>query len=62
VPENSGFSLHADIAAQSSQRDQIEHLARYIARPPIATERLSLTESGHVRYALKTPYRDGTLT
>ncbi len=29
-------------------------------RPPIATERLSLTQSGHVRYALKTPYRDGT--
>ncbi len=29
-------------------------------RPPIATERLSLTQSGHVHYALKTPYRDGT--
>jgi hypothetical protein len=27
---------------------------------PIATERLSLTDAGHVRYALKTPYRNGT--
>ena len=26
----------------------------------IATERLSLTQAGNVRYALKTPYRDGT--
>lgn len=25
-----------------------------------ASERLALTASGHVRYALKTPYRDGT--
>src|SRR5690606_2787885 len=37
-----------------------EHLARYVARPPVATERLSLTEGGLVRCALKTPYRDGT--
>jgi hypothetical protein len=26
----------------------------------VAIERLSLTAQGHVRYALKTPYRDGT--
>jgi hypothetical protein len=31
-----------------------------VSRPPIATERLALTASGQVRYALKTPYRDGT--
>ena len=28
--------------------------------PQVATERLGLTSSGHVRYALKTPSRDGT--
>ena len=60
VAEASGFSLHAGVAAKGSERDKIEHVARYIARPPIATERLALTESGQVRYALKTPYRDGT--
>ena len=60
VAESSGFSLHAGIAAKASQRDKLEHLARYVSRPPVATERLSLTESGHVRCALKTPYRDGT--
>jgi hypothetical protein len=60
VAESSGFSLHAGIAAKASLRDKLEHLARYVARPPVATERLSLTESGQVRCALKTPYRDGT--
>jgi hypothetical protein len=60
VAESSGFSLHAGIAAKASQRDKIERLARYVSRPPVATERLSLTQGGNVRYALKTPYRDGT--
>ena len=43
-----------------TQRDKIERLARYVSRPPVATERLSLTRGRNVRYALKTPYRDGT--
>jgi hypothetical protein len=60
VAESSGFSLHAGIAAKALQRDKIECLARYVSRPPVATERLSLTRGGNVRYALKTPYRDGT--
>src|SRR5690606_24262883 len=60
VAESSGFSLHAGIAAKASQRDKLERLARYVARPPVANERLSLTEGGNVRCALKTPYRDGT--
>ena len=60
VAESSGFSLHAGIAAKASQRDKIERLARYVSRPPVATDRLSLTQGGNVRYALKTPYRDGT--
>jgi len=60
VAESSDFSLHAGIAAKASQRDKVERLARYVSRPPVATERLSLTQGGNVRYALKTPYRDGT--
>lgn len=28
--------------------------------PAVSTQRLSLTGQGHIRYALKTPYRDGT--
>jgi hypothetical protein len=55
-----GFSLHAGVAAAAHQRDKVERLARYIARPAISAERLSLTTQGQVRYTLKTPYRDGT--
>jgi len=60
VAESSGFSLHAGLAAKPSQRDKLERLTRYVSRPPVATGRLALTGSGHVRYTLKTPYRDGT--
>jgi hypothetical protein len=31
-----------------------------ISASPVSTQRLSLTANGHIRYALKTPYRDGT--
>ena len=48
------------MAARADQRDKLERLCRYIARPPVAERRLSLTTQGKVRYCLKTPYRDGT--
>jgi hypothetical protein len=60
VAESSGFSLHAGVAAKAGEREKLEHVARYVSRPPIAMERLALTEHGQVRYTLKTPYRDGT--
>jgi len=49
MAESSGFSLHAHIAAKPAQRDNLERLTRYVARPPVATARLALTASGHVR-------------
>jgi hypothetical protein len=55
-----GFSLHAGVAARADERDKLERLCRYITRPAISEKRLSLTEHGNVRYALKTPWRDGT--
>jgi len=55
-----GFSLHAGVATKAHQRKKRERLCRYIARPPVAEKRLSLTRNGMVRYELKTPYRDGT--
>jgi len=41
VAQSSGFSLHAGVAAKSRQRAKLEHLARYISRPPLAAERLA---------------------
>ena len=55
-----GFSLHAGVAAKAGERKKLERLCRYIARPAVSEQRLSLTDSGKVRYQLKTPYRDGT--
>ena len=55
-----GFSLHAGIDIQPGQRAKLERLCRYVSRPPVATERLTMTSSGQVRYQLKTPCRDGT--
>jgi ribosomal protein S27E len=60
VAQAAGFSLHAGVAAEADERDKLERLCRYISRPAVATERLSRTSDGRVRYTLKTPYRDGT--
>jgi hypothetical protein len=60
VSKQSGFSLHAGVACKSNQRKKLERLCRYITRPAIAEQRLSLASSGNVIVALKTPYDDGT--
>jgi hypothetical protein len=48
------------VAVEADQRGKLERLCRYVSRPAVAIEGLSLTAQGHIRYALKTPYRDGT--
>ena len=60
VASASGFSLHAGVTARAHQRNKLERLCRYISRPAVAEPRLSLTDSGRIRYSLKTPWRDGT--
>ena len=43
------------------RRDRLERLCRYVARPPLAEERLSVNErTGKVVYAFKRPFRDGS--
>lgn len=60
VATHSGFSLHAGVAVGGGERKKLEKLARYIARPPIAQDRLRLSDTGQVIYQLKKPYSDGT--
>jgi len=55
-----GFSLHAKVEIAAHDRDGLERLCRYLARPPLATERLSLTEDGRVIHALRRHWKDGT--
>ena len=37
-----GFSLNAAVACQPWQRQRLERLCRYVTRPPLALERLSV--------------------
>lgn len=55
-----GFSLHAETRCAINQRHKLEQLCRYITRPAIANERLSVNPTGQVVLTLKTPYHDGT--
>ncbi len=55
-----GFSLHGGTAVGFSDREGLERLCRYVARPPLASDRLDLLPDGRVRLTLKTPWHDGT--
>ena len=55
-----GFSLHAAVRWGADQRQQLEHLCRYITRPAIANERLKGNRAGDVVLQLKSAFKDGT--
>jgi hypothetical protein len=55
-----GMSLHADVAVPARDRRRLERLCRYVARPPIAIDRLEALPDGRLAYRLKTRWRDGT--
>jgi hypothetical protein len=55
-----GFSLHANTAINPLQRDGLEKLIQYMARGPLANERLEITADAQVKLQLKRPWSDGT--
>jgi hypothetical protein len=55
-----GFDLHAGLVVPAGARDGLERTCRYALRPPVAQERLHVTEDGQVRLQLRRPWRDGT--
>lgn len=55
-----GVSLHANVAVPARDRRRLERLCRYVARPPVATDRLSRLADGRLLYRLKHRWRDGT--
>jgi hypothetical protein len=55
-----GVSLHANVSVPARDRRRLEKLCRYIARPPVSTERLSKLSDGRLLYRLKRKWRDGT--
>ncbi len=60
VPEHRGMSLHAAVAVPAGDRRRLERLCRYVARPPLANERLEEQPDGRLTFRLKTRWRDGT--
>jgi hypothetical protein len=55
-----GYSVHAATAVKSDERDRLEKLVRYMARPAISEERISVLPNGDIKLKLKTPWRDKT--
>ena len=55
-----GFTLHGGTAVGRWDREGLERLCRYVARPPLASDRLAVRRDGRVHLTLKTPWHDGT--
>jgi hypothetical protein len=60
VPQLGGMSLHAAVAVPARDRRRLERLCRYVARPPLANERLEALPDGRLALRLKIRWRDGT--
>jgi hypothetical protein len=60
VPQHGGMSLHAAVAVPARDRRRLERLCRYVARPPLANDRLEELPDGRLAVRLKTPWRDRT--
>jgi hypothetical protein len=58
--DHNGFSMHAKVLVPAGGLERLEHLCRYVTRPPVATQRLVLSPDGRVIYCLKRHWRDGT--
>jgi hypothetical protein len=60
VAELAWFNLKADKVIKANQRHKLSRLVRYITRPPLAHERLSLGSDETIRYRMKRVWTDGT--
>jgi hypothetical protein len=54
-----GYSLHAALRIGAGKFARLERLCRYIARPPLAQHRLSVSSDGSVIYEFRKPWRSG---
>jgi hypothetical protein len=55
-----GYDLRAATRVAANDRDGLERLARYLARPPVAAERPAELEDGRLELQLKRLWPDGT--
>jgi hypothetical protein len=55
-----GFTLHANVFIPERNREALERLCRYAARPSFSLSRMREDGAGKIRYALKRPLANGT--
>ena len=55
-----GYSVHAETAIKSHERERLEKLVRYMARPAISDERVIIEGPESIRIKLKSAWTDGT--
>ena len=55
-----GFNLHAASMVPALHRGRLEQLVAYMARPPLASDRLTVKENGDLIYQMKRKFADGT--
>lgn len=60
LAEVGGVNVHAQVCVDGRDRKRLERVCRYVARPPLAEDRLELHGDGRVRYAFKSAWKDGT--
>ena len=53
------MGLHAAVRVGEGKRERLERLCRYVARPPLAQDRLSVTRRGEVVYRFRRPWKNG---
>jgi homogentisate 1,2-dioxygenase len=52
--------FHAAVVVPGRDRARLERVCRYALRPPVAHDRIRLTEQGQVRLELRHRWADGT--
>jgi len=57
-----GYSLHAGVRVAAGDRQRLEKLCRYVARPALALDRLQELADGRFAYRLRHAWSDGTET
>ena len=45
---------------EADDRDRLESLIRYVARPAVSLERLEIRQDGKIEWSLKRAWKDGT--
>jgi hypothetical protein len=57
--EVNGFNIHAGVTVRAGDREGLEKLCRYCARPPFSLERMSRMDDGRIAYRLRKPRKNG---